>query len=85
MRQPRTRQRLRLNYVTWRTYDPNVFHAAYRSVGIILLPCTIFGMWDLSPHIPEHDTQPADIVFFNTGPGTALNHPGHADLAIGNR
>lgn len=57
--------------------------AAYRSVGIIL-PRTTFGMWDLPAHIPGQDAEPGDIVFFNTGPGTAPDHPGHAGLVIGN-
>ena len=60
-----------------------LIYAAYRSVGITL-PRTTFGMWDLTAHVPEKDAQPGDIVFFNTGPGTAPNHPGHAGLVIGN-
>jgi len=60
-----------------------LIYAAYRSVGIIL-PRTTFGMWDLPAHIPGRDAEPGDIVFFNTGPGTALDHPGHAGLVIGN-
>jgi cell wall-associated NlpC family hydrolase len=59
-----------------------LIYAAYRSVGIIL-PRTTFGMWDLPAHVPERDAEPGDIVFFNTGPGTAPDHPGHAGLVIG--
>ena len=59
-----------------------LIYAAYRSVGITL-PRTTFGMWNLSPHVPEHDAEPGDIVFFNMGPGSAPNHPGHAGLVIG--
>ena len=58
-----------------------LIYAAYRSVGIIL-PRTTFGMWDLPSHVPEQDAEPGDIVFFNTGPGTAPDHPGHAGLVI---
>jgi hypothetical protein len=58
-------------------------YAAYRGVGIVL-PRTTFGMWDLPTHIPGRDAEPGDIVFFNTGPGTAPDHPGHAGLVIGN-
>ncbi len=65
-------------------YDcSGLIYAAYRSVGITL-PRTTFGMWDLSPHIPQREAEPGDIVFFNTGPGTAPSHPGHAGLVIGN-
>lgn len=65
-------------------YDcSGLIYAAYRSVGITL-PRTTFGMWDLAPHIPENQAEPGDIVFFNTGPGTAPDHPGHAGLVIGN-
>ena len=65
-------------------YDcSGLIYAAYRSVGITL-PRTTFGMWDLTPHIPEEQAEPGDIVFFNTGPGTAPDHPGHAGLVIGN-
>jgi cell wall-associated NlpC family hydrolase len=64
-------------------YDcSGLIYAAYRSVGITL-PRTTFGMWDLTPHIPEDQAEPGDIVFFNTGPGTAPDHPGHAGLVIG--
>lgn len=59
-----------------------LIYAAYRSVGITL-PRTTFGMWDLTSHVPEKDAQAGDIVFFNTGPGTAPDHPGHAGLVIG--
>jgi cell wall-associated NlpC family hydrolase len=59
-----------------------LIYAAYRSVGIIL-PRTTFGMWDLPSHVPKRDAEPGDIVFFNTGPGTAPDHPGHAGLVIG--
>jgi cell wall-associated NlpC family hydrolase len=72
----------------WGATGPDAFdcsglvYAAYRSVGIIL-PRTTFGMWPLQPHIPEGQEQPGDLVFFNTGPGTAPNHPGHVGLVIG--
>jgi cell wall-associated NlpC family hydrolase len=65
-------------------YDcSGLIYAAYRSVGITL-PRTTFGMWDLTPHVPENQAEPGDIVFFNSGPGTAPDHPGHAGLVIGN-
>jgi peptidoglycan DL-endopeptidase CwlO len=64
-------------------YDcSGLIYAAFRSVGITL-PRTTFGMWDLAPHIPSGQEQPGDIVFFNTGPGTGPDHPGHAGLVIG--
>lgn len=64
-------------------YDcSGLIYAAYRSAGITL-PRTTFGMWELTPHIPEAQARPGDIVFFNTGPGTAPNHPGHAGLVTG--
>ena len=58
-----------------------LIYAAYRSVGIFL-PRTTFGMWDLR-HTSPSQGQPGDIVFFNTGPGTAPDHPGHVGLVIG--
>jgi len=64
-------------------YDcSGLIYAAYRSAGIIL-PRTTFGMWPLQPHIPQGQEQPGDLVFFNTGPGTAPSHPGHVGLVIG--
>jgi len=72
----------------WGATGPDAFdcsgliYAAYRSVGIIL-PRTTFGMWPLQPHILQGQEQPGDLVFFNTGPGTAPNHPGHVGLVIG--
>lgn len=72
----------------WGAEGPGAFdcsglvYAAYRSVGIIL-PRTTFGMWPLQPHIPAGHEQPGDLVFFNTGPGTAPDHPGHVGLVIG--
>jgi cell wall-associated NlpC family hydrolase len=64
-------------------YDcSGLIYAAYRSAGIIL-PRTTFAMWDLFPHLPEAQAEPGDIVFFNSGPGTSPEHPGHAGLVIG--
>jgi peptidoglycan DL-endopeptidase CwlO len=60
-----------------------LIYAAYRSVGITL-PRTTFAMWDLAaPHIQEGQEEPGDLVFFNTGPGSSPDHPGHVGLVIG--
>lgn len=59
-----------------------LIYAAYRSAGITV-PRTTSGMWDLTPHIPEAQAEPGDIVFFSTGPGTGPGRPGHVGLVIG--
>ncbi len=42
-------------------------------------------MWDLTPHVRQGQEEPGDLVFFNTGPGSAPDHPGPVGLVIGNR
>ncbi|WP_018655782.1 C40 family peptidase [Actinomadura flavalba] len=61
----------------------SLLQAAYRTVGLNL-PRTTFQQWPFGVKIPKGEEQPGDLVFFNTGPGTSLNNPGHVGMVIGN-
>ncbi|MET8867245.1 NlpC/P60 family protein [Nonomuraea sp. NPDC004580] len=58
-----------------------VIYAAYRSAGLSI-PRTTFGQWPFGVKIQEGEEQPGDLVFFNSGPGTSPNSPGHVGLVV---
>ncbi|MFG1700806.1 NlpC/P60 family protein [Nonomuraea sp. NPDC049309] len=58
-----------------------VVYAAYRAAGLSI-PRTTFGQWPFGVRIKEGDEQPGDLVFFNSGPGTSPNNPGHVGLVV---
>ncbi|MBB5134001.1 hypothetical protein HNP84_003727 [Thermocatellispora tengchongensis] len=58
-----------------------IIYMAYRSVGLSI-PRTTFGQWPFGVRIDEGDEQPGDLVFFNSGPGTGPNRPGHVGLVV---
>ncbi|MCW2901113.1 MAG: hypothetical protein JWO67_3378 [Streptosporangiaceae bacterium] len=60
----------------------SLVQGAYRSAGITL-PRTTFQQWPLGIRVPNGSEQPGDLVFFNSGPGSAPNNPGHVGLVIG--
>ncbi|MQA93790.1 MAG: transglycosylase SLT domain-containing protein [Streptosporangiales bacterium] len=72
----------------WGATGPDAFdcsglvYDAYRSVGVTL-PRTTFGQWPMGPKVPEGKEQPGDLVFFNSGPGTGPDNPGHVGLVVG--
>lgn len=63
-------------------YDcSGIVYAAYRSVGLAI-PRTTFGQWPFGVKIQRGEEQPGDLVFFNTGPGTGPDRPGHVGLVV---
>jgi cell wall-associated NlpC family hydrolase len=60
----------------------SLIRGAYRSVGISI-PRTTFQQWPFGVRVPNGTEQPGDLVFFNSGPGTAPGSPGHVGLVIG--
>ncbi|WP_242909657.1 C40 family peptidase [Actinomadura terrae] len=59
----------------------SLVQAAYKAAGLAI-PRTTFTQWPFGVRIPNSQTQPGDLVFFNSGPGTSSNHPGHVGLVI---
>ncbi|MFG2084628.1 NlpC/P60 family protein [Spirillospora sp. NPDC048824] len=72
----------------WGATGPRAFdcsgltYAAYRAAGISI-PRVSGAQWRHGPHVPNGREQPGDLVFFNSGPGTSTNNPGHVGLVIG--
>ncbi|GAA4224644.1 hypothetical protein GCM10022254_04580 [Actinomadura meridiana] len=60
----------------------SIIQAAYRTVGLNI-PRTTFEQWPFGKKIKKGDEQPGDLVFFNSGPGTASNNPGHVGMVVG--
>ncbi|GLZ09993.1 hydrolase Nlp/P60 [Actinomadura sp. NBRC 104425] len=61
----------------------SLVQGAYRSVGL-RIPRTTFEQWPFGVRIAKGKEQPGDLVFFNSGPGTSPNNPGHVGMVIGN-
>lgn len=59
----------------------SLVQAAYRAAGFAI-PRTTFAQWPFGVRVPNHQAQPGDLVFFNSGPGTSTNSPGHVGLVI---
>ncbi|MFG2085575.1 MULTISPECIES: NlpC/P60 family protein [unclassified Spirillospora] len=59
----------------------SLLQAAYRKVGLDI-PRTTFQQWPFGVKIDKGDEQPGDLVFFNSGPGTSSNSPGHVGMVI---
>lgn len=60
----------------------SLMQAAYRQVGITI-PRTTFQQWPFGVKVSKGQEQPGDLVFFNSGPGTAAGSPGHVGMVIG--
>ena len=58
-----------------------IVYMAYRSAGLTI-PRTTFGQWPFGEQVPQGDERPGDLVFFNAGPGTSAEHPGHVGLIV---
>ncbi|GAA3838326.1 NlpC/P60 family protein [Sphaerisporangium flaviroseum] len=58
-----------------------IIYMAYRSAGLSI-PRTTFGQWPFGVKIPKGSEQAGDLVFFNSGPGTSSNNPGHVGLVV---
>lgn len=63
-------------------YDcSGIIYMAYRSAGLSI-PRTTFQQWPFGVKIPDGQEQPGDLVFFNAGPGTGPNAPGHVGMVV---
>ena len=60
----------------------SIIQAAYRSVGLSI-PRTTFEQWPFGVKIAKGKEQPGDLVYFNSGPGTSADNPGHVGMVIG--
>ncbi|WP_246267397.1 C40 family peptidase [Nonomuraea typhae] len=58
-----------------------IIYMAYRNVGLDI-PRTTFGQWPFGVKIEAGTEQPGDLVFFNAGPGTGPNNPGHVGMVV---
>ncbi|MFD0857045.1 NlpC/P60 family protein [Actinomadura adrarensis] len=54
---------------------------AYRAADIPI-PRTTFAQWRHGTHIPKGQQQPGDLVFFNSGPGSSTDNPGHVGVVL---
>ncbi|RFS84753.1 hypothetical protein D0T12_14590 [Actinomadura spongiicola] len=59
----------------------SLIQAAYRTVGLNI-PRTTFQQWPFGKKIKKGEEQPGDLVFFDSGPGTSANNPGHVGMVI---
>lgn len=48
------------------------------------LPRTTFDQWHVGTLINNGNELPGDLVFFNSGPGSSPDNPGHVGIVIGN-
>lgn len=60
----------------------SLLQAAYRSAGLDI-PRTTFDQWPFGVKVSKGKEQPGDLVFFNSGPGTSSDNPGHVGMVIG--
>ncbi|MFI6482742.1 NlpC/P60 family protein [Nonomuraea sp. NPDC050663] len=58
-----------------------IIYMAYQSVGLSI-PRTTFTQWPFGVRINPGQEQPGDLVFFNAGPGTGPDNPGHVGLVV---
>ncbi|GAA2840401.1 NlpC/P60 family protein [Nonomuraea rubra] len=58
-----------------------VIYAAYKAAGLTI-PRTTFTQWPFGVKVLEGEEQPGDLVFFNAGPGTSADSPGHVGLVV---
>ncbi|KAA9375101.1 hydrolase [Microbispora cellulosiformans] len=58
-----------------------IIYMAYRNAGLSI-PRTTFGQWPFGERIEQGEEQPGDLVFFNAGPGTSKDNPGHVGMVV---
>ncbi|WP_449063812.1 C40 family peptidase [Planomonospora algeriensis] len=58
-----------------------IVYMAYRSAGLSI-PRTTFGQWPFGVKISEGEERAGDLVFFNSGPGTGPDRPGHVGMVV---
>ncbi|MEV6982418.1 bifunctional lytic transglycosylase/C40 family peptidase [Sphaerisporangium sp. NPDC051017] len=63
-------------------YDcSGIIYMAYRAAGLSI-PRTTFGQWPFGAKVARGSEQAGDLVFFNAGPGTSANNPGHVGMVV---
>ncbi|WP_327106654.1 C40 family peptidase [Nonomuraea glycinis] len=58
-----------------------IIFAAYRAAGLSI-PRTTFTQWPFGVKIEQGKEEAGDLVFFNAGPGTSPNNPGHVGMVV---
>ncbi|MFF5206753.1 C40 family peptidase [Streptosporangium sp. NPDC000396] len=58
-----------------------IIYMAYRSAGLSI-PRTTFEQWPFGVKVPPGQEQAGDLVFFNSGPGTGVDRPGHVGMVV---
>ncbi|WP_433501635.1 NlpC/P60 family protein [Sphaerimonospora sp. CA-214678] len=58
-----------------------IIYMAYRHAGLSI-PRTTFGQWPFGVRVEPGSERPGDLVFFNAGPGTSIDRPGHVGLVV---
>ncbi|WP_433245201.1 NlpC/P60 family protein [Streptosporangium sp. CA-135522] len=58
-----------------------IIYMAYRSAGLTI-PRTTFGQWPFGVKVAPGEEQAGDLVFFNAGPGTGADRPGHVGMVV---
>ncbi|MFI6788595.1 NlpC/P60 family protein [Nonomuraea sp. NPDC050383] len=58
-----------------------IIYAAYQAAGLHI-PRTTFQQWPYGVKVSQGDEQPGDLVFFNAGPGTSPDNPGHVGMVV---
>ncbi|GII93142.1 C40 family peptidase [Sinosporangium siamense] len=63
-------------------YDcSGIIYMAYRQAGLSI-PRTTFVQWPFGIRVEAGAEQPGDLVFFDAGPGTGPNNPGHVGMVV---
>ncbi|SEG43491.1 NlpC/P60 family protein [Thermomonospora echinospora] len=71
----------------WGGVGPSAFdcsgliYAAYKSAGVAI-PRTTFTQWPFGVRVPGGAEKPGDLIFFNSGPGSGPNRPGHVAMVV---
>jgi cell wall-associated NlpC family hydrolase len=58
-----------------------IVYMAYRNAGLTI-PRTTFGQYPFGVTIQAGEEEAGDLVFFNSGPATSVQHPGHVGLIV---
>ncbi|GIH69245.1 C40 family peptidase [Sphaerimonospora thailandensis] len=58
-----------------------IIYMAYRNAGLSI-PRTTFEQWPFGVRVQQGSERPGDLVFFNAGPGTSVDRPGHVGLVV---
>ncbi|GII52841.1 hypothetical protein Pth03_12300 [Planotetraspora thailandica] len=72
----------------WGAEGPDAFDCsglamkAYAAAGV-RIPRTTFEQWPFGTRVPTGQEQPGDLVFFNSGPGSSPQRPGHVGIVVG--